>query len=84
MDAAQAPERLPASTVAGTPWHGDLNHANQLDQGERGGLAIDPKGLTDDRACDEVIMLLQGLGPARVTIPAVALSLADGEDLAGI
>jgi len=84
VGAKQVLERLLAAAVAGTPRHGDLNHANQLDRGERGGLAIDPKGLAGDRACDEVIMLLQGLGPARVIIPAVALSLADGEDLAGI
>jgi len=84
VDAAQVPERLLAATVTGTPRRGDLHHANLLDRGERGGLAVDPKGLTGDRACDEVIMLMQGTGPAGITIPAVALSLADGEDLAGI
>jgi streptomycin 6-kinase len=32
--------------------HGDVHHANVLDFGERGWLAIDPKGLLGDRAFD--------------------------------
>ncbi|MBB4121694.1 aminoglycoside phosphotransferase family protein [Martelella radicis] len=34
------------------PLHGDLHHANVLDFGSRGFLAIDPKGLLGERAFD--------------------------------
>ncbi|QQM29126.1 APH(6) family putative aminoglycoside O-phosphotransferase [Martelella lutilitoris] len=34
------------------PLHGDLHHDNVLDFGDRGFLAIDPKGLTGERAFD--------------------------------
>jgi streptomycin 6-kinase len=34
------------------PLHGDIHHGNVLDFGERGWLAIDPKGLLGDRAFD--------------------------------
>ncbi len=123
-------ERLLATTVVEAPLHGDLHHGNLLDGGGRGWLAIDPKGLKGDPACDYAIMLLAGEGPAGVAVPevvrgrlarisaladlppsrlagwtlcvsaqyagwfhgtpmgeammTVALSLADGEDLAGI
>ena len=46
-----------AMELLGTPreavaLHGDLHHGNVLDFGERGWLAIDPKGLVGDRAFD--------------------------------
>src|SRR3569623_1091871 len=34
------------------PLHGDIHHENILDGGERGWLAIDPKGLLGERAFD--------------------------------
>lgn len=37
--------------------HGDLHHGNVLDFGERGWLAIDPKGLVGDRGYDHANML---------------------------
>jgi streptomycin 6-kinase len=37
--------------------HGDLHHGNVLDFGERGWLAIDPKGLLGDRGYDHANML---------------------------
>jgi len=39
------------------PLHGDLHHDNVLDAGERGWLAIDPKGLFGERAFDYAFML---------------------------
>jgi streptomycin 6-kinase len=40
-----------------TVLHGDLHHGNVLDAGERGWIAIDPKGLLGDRAFDYVNLL---------------------------
>ena len=40
-----------------TVLHGDLHHGNVLDAGERGWVAIDPKGLLGDRAFDYVNLL---------------------------
>lgn len=37
--------------------HGDIHHGNILDFGERGWLAIDPKGLLGERAFDFVNIL---------------------------
>jgi streptomycin 6-kinase len=37
--------------------HGDIHHGNGLDGGERGWLAIDPKGLSGERTFDFVNML---------------------------
>lgn len=37
--------------------HGDLHHANVLDFGDRGWLAIDPKGLLGERAFDSCNLL---------------------------
>jgi streptomycin 6-kinase len=37
--------------------HGDMHHANVLDFGARGWLAIDPKGLVGDRGFDHANML---------------------------
>jgi streptomycin 6-kinase len=37
--------------------HGDIHHGNVLDGGDRGWLAIDPKGLLGERAFDFVNIL---------------------------
>jgi streptomycin 6-kinase len=37
--------------------HGDIHHGNVLDGGERGWLAIDPKGLLGERTFDYVNIL---------------------------
>jgi streptomycin 6-kinase len=49
--------------------HGDLHHGNVLDFGERGWLAIDPKGLLGDRGYDHANMLCN---------PDAATALAPG------
>ena len=49
--------------------HGDLHHANVLDFGERGWLAIDPKGLVGERAFDYCNLLCN---------PSPALALEPG------
>lgn len=67
-------ERLLATTVVEAPLHGDLHHGNLLDGGERGWLAIDPKGLTGDPACDYAIMLFPGEGSAGVAVPELVRS----------
>ena len=43
-------KRLLANQRECVALHGDLHHANVLDFGQRGWLAIDPKGLLGDRA----------------------------------
>jgi streptomycin 6-kinase len=48
--------------------HGDLHHANVLDFGERGWLAIDPKALLGDRAFD-YCNLLCNPDPVRAAEP---------------
>jgi streptomycin 6-kinase len=40
-----------------TVLHGDIHHGNVLDFGERGWLAIDPKGLLGERTFDFVNIL---------------------------
>jgi streptomycin 6-kinase len=49
--------------------HGDIHHGNVLDAGERGGLAIDPKGLLGERTFDFVNILRN---------PDAAVALAPG------
>jgi len=49
--------------------HGDIHHGNVLDGGERGWLAIDPKGLWGERTFDFVNILRN---------PDVAVALAPG------
>jgi streptomycin 6-kinase len=39
------------------PLHGDIHHGNVLDGGDRGWLAIDPKGLKGDRGYDYANMI---------------------------
>lgn len=50
--ALEAAERLFADPRDVRPLHGDLHHGNVLDFGERGWLAIDPKGLVGERGFD--------------------------------
>ena len=45
--------------------HGDLHHGNVLDGGPRGWLAIDPKGLSGERAFDFMRVLLHVAGGDR-------------------
>jgi len=51
-DCARVSAELLAQEQEITPLHGDIHHDNILDFGERGWLAIDPKGLIGDRAFD--------------------------------
>jgi streptomycin 6-kinase len=50
--AAALAERLLAEDAEPCVLHGDLHHANVLDGGLRGWLAIDPKGITGPRGYD--------------------------------
>ncbi|PYE48937.1 aminoglycoside phosphotransferase family protein [Deinococcus yavapaiensis] len=50
--ALEAAERLIAEPRDVRPLHGDLHHGNVLSFGERGWLAIDPKGLIGERSFD--------------------------------
>lgn len=49
---AEAARVLLADPRDVVPLHGDIHHANILDFGERGWLAIDPKGLLGERGFD--------------------------------
>lgn len=51
-ESAAVARDLLASPQEVGPLHGDLHHANVLDGGERGWLAIDPKGLYGERGFD--------------------------------
>ena len=79
--AAQALLAAPRDVVV---LHGDIHHGNVLDGGERGWLAIDPKGLSGERTFDFVNILRNpdaatALAPGRfdrqVTLLADAASL---------
>jgi len=84
-EAAGVLERLVATTTAEAPLHGDLHHGNLLDGGVRGWLAIDPKGLTGDPACDYAIMLFWAGAPDAVALPdLVAARIAPVAALAGL
>lgn len=65
--------------------HGDLHHGNVLDFGERGWLAIDPKGLLGDRGYDHANMLCNpdvatALAPGTLERRVAAVSAAAGID----
>lgn len=65
--------------------HGDLHHGNVLDFGDRGWLAIDPKGLIGDRGYDYANMLCNPDGeiataPGRLERQAAVVSEASGLD----
>jgi streptomycin 6-kinase len=49
---ASAAQALLADPQEATVLHGDLHHGNVLDFGERGWMAIDPKGLIGERGYD--------------------------------
>lgn len=49
---AAAARELLASLRDNVPLHGDIHHGNILDGGERGWLAIDPKGVLGERGFD--------------------------------
>lgn len=51
VEAASVAEQLFANPIDHRPLHGDIHHENIID-GPRGWLAIDPKGLIGDRAFD--------------------------------
>lgn len=72
QSASMAGELL-ASPQAVCVLHGDLHHGNVLDFGQRGWLAIDPKGLVGERAFDFANIFCN---------PSAALALAPGR-LAG-
>jgi len=52
VKAAETAHHLLATPREVTTLHGDLHHANVLDGGRRGWLAIDPKGLLGERGFD--------------------------------
>ena len=61
--------------------HGDIHHGNVLDGGERGWLAIDPKGLSGERTFDFVNILRNpdaatALAPGRFSRQAEVLAAA--------
>lgn len=79
-DAAELAARLLETTTGALPLHGDIHHDNIL-KGERGWLAIDPKGLFGDRHYDLANALCNPLqypeivcDPARVTAQAEILA----------
>ena len=61
VEAAEIAERLLADPLDVRPLHGDLHHENIL-QGPRGWLAIDPKGLLGDPGFDAANMFYNPLG----------------------
>jgi streptomycin 6-kinase len=63
--------------------HGDIHHDNILDFGERGWLAIDPKGLTGERGFDYANMFCNpdhktAAAPGRLAKQAAVVSKAAG------
>jgi len=56
--------------------HGDLHHANILDGGELGWLAIDPKGLFGERAYDYANILCNPDGPTAIAPGRLAVQAA--------
>lgn len=50
--------------------HGDLHHANILSAERDGWLAIDPKGLVGERACEPSVLLINAL-PKKHEVPKI-------------
>ncbi len=69
LEADSAAQALLADPRDVVVLHGDIHHGNVLDGGERGWLAIDPKGLLGERTFDFVNILRN---------PDVATALAPG------
>jgi streptomycin 6-kinase len=61
VEASQVAERLLANPRDVRPLHGDLHHQNVI-FGQRGWLAIDPKGVLGDRAFDASNLFYNPLG----------------------
>jgi streptomycin 6-kinase len=90
VEAAETAERLLAAPHAIRPLHGDLHHENIL-RGERGWLAIDPKGVLGDPAFDAANMFYNPLDrddlclePERIARMAETFSKTLGQDASGI
>lgn len=90
VEAAKIAERLLAAPHAIRPLHGDLHHENIL-QGERGWLAIDPKGVLGDPAFDAANMFYNPLDlddlcldPERIARMAETFSKTLGQDVRNI
>ena len=70
-EASRVARALVAEDAEPTALHGDLHHGNALPFGDRGWLAVDPKGLRGDRAMEFAPMFLfpdlldEGCGVAR-------------------
>ena len=83
--AAAVAERLLGSQTFQCVLHGDIHHENIRHAGERGWLAIDPKGLYGERTFDAVNVLLNPRRPHIVLNEArfarMVRSLADGLQL---
>src|SRR5262249_61714800 len=78
-------QRLLATPRDVTVLHGDLHHGNVLDAGERGWIAIDPKGLWGERTFDFVNILRNpdaatALRPGRFAHQVDLLATAAGLD----
>ena len=78
-------QRLLASQRDVVPLHGDIHHGNVLDGGERGWIAIDPKGLLGERTFDFVNVLRNpdaatALAPGRFAHQVDVLAAAAGLD----
>lgn len=74
-------ERLLAEPRDTAVLHGDLHHANVLDGGDRGWLAIDPKGLVGERGFDHANILCNpdaetAVAPGRLAAQAWVLATA--------
>jgi streptomycin 6-kinase len=86
IEAAETAERLLAAPHDVRPLHGDLHHENIL-HGERGWLAIDPKGVLGDPAFDAANMFYNPLDrddlcldPERIARMAESFSKTLGQD----
>jgi streptomycin 6-kinase len=90
VEAAETAERLLAAPHDIRPLHGDLHHENIL-RGERGWLAIDPKGVLGDPAFDAANLFYNPLDrddlclePERIARMAETFSKALGQDVRDI
>ena len=90
VEAAKIAERLLAAPDAIRPLHGDLHHENIL-RGERGWLAIDPKGVLGDPAFDAANLFYNPLDlddlclqPERIARMAETFSKTLGQDVRNI